>query len=112
MSSSHINKSFNQENLTLNIQNEKLFTPYSTSVLVLGILSIIGSFIFGLPGLIMGIIALIQSKKGIVEFNNNSNSYTVFSYDNLKAGKICAIVGIALSTIMFLLNLIYLLSFI
>ncbi len=37
--------------------------PNSTGVLVLGILSIVFCWCYGIPGLVLGIIALVMSKK-------------------------------------------------
>jgi hypothetical protein len=71
--------------------------PNSTAVLVLGIISIVTCFCYGLPGLICGIIALILSNKGFQAYRENPNAYSSASYSNLNAGRICAIIGVSLS---------------
>ena len=76
--------------------------PYSTSVLVLGIIAIVGCFCYGLPGLVCGIIAIVQSNKGKVAYNLNPSIYSVASLKNLNAGRICAIIGLCLSGILFI----------
>ena len=76
--------------------------PNSTGVLVLGILSIVGCFVYGIIGLVCGIIALVLANKGNEMYQSNPQSYTPASYSNLKAGKVCAIVGTVLSAIVFL----------
>lgn len=63
--------------------------PNATAVLVLGILSIVVCFI-------TGIIALVMSKKDMALYAANPGAYTEASYRNLKAGRICAIIGIVL----------------
>jgi presenilin-like A22 family membrane protease len=66
--------------------------PNTTATLVLGILSIVVCFV-------CGIIALIISNKDVSMFKNNPELYTESSYNNIKAGRICAIVGIALQVL-------------
>lgn len=72
--------------------------PNSTAVLILGILSIPACCCFyGMVGLVLGIIALVLAKKDYALYNANPGAYDVKSYSNLKAGRICAIVGLVLS---------------
>lgn len=73
--------------------NQKKTLPYSNAVLVLGIISIPTCFCFGIVGLTCGIIALVLSKKGLDIFEENPELYKPSSVGNLKAGKICAIIG-------------------
>lgn len=63
--------------------------PNATAVLVLGILSIVVCFI-------CGIIALVMSNKDMALYKANPEAYTLASYNNIKAGRICAVVGIIL----------------
>ncbi len=63
--------------------------PNATATLVLGILSIAVC-------LICGIIALAISNKDVAAYRANPELYSEGSYNNIKAGRICAIVGIAL----------------
>ena len=63
--------------------------PNATATLVLGILSIVVCFI-------CGIVALAISNKDIAMYKANPELYTEASYNNIKAGRICAIVGLAL----------------
>ncbi len=66
--------------------------PNATATLVLGILSIVVCFI-------CGIIALAISSKDINMYKNNPELYSAASYNNIKAGRICAIIGIALQAL-------------
>jgi len=75
--------------------------PYSTSVLVLGIIAIVGCFCWGIPGLVCGIIALTQAPKGKAAYAQNPAIYSAGSLKNLNAGRICAIIGVCLSAITF-----------
>jgi len=72
--------------------------PNSTATLVLGIISILGSCCYGIVGLICGIIALFISKKSNQLLKENPNGYS--DSGNLKAGRICAIIGVVLSALM------------
>ena len=71
--------------------------PYSNSVLVLGILAIVGCFCWGIPGTVCGIVALTQSVKGKAAYNLNPGIYSEGSLKNLNSGRICAIIGLCLS---------------
>lgn len=75
--------------------------PNSTTILVLGIISI-PTCCSGIVGLILGIIALSLGGKSLKLYNANPGIYTASSLSNLKAGKICAIIGLILSTLMFI----------
>ncbi len=74
--------------------------PYSTSVLVLGIIAIVCCSCWGLPGTVCGIICLIQANKGKVAYNLNPGIYSPGSLKNLNAGRICGIIGLCLSGLM------------
>lgn len=87
---------------------EKQTLPNSTLVLVLGILSIIGCCCYGLPGIIFAIIALIVANKSSKLYNENPDTY--LGYQNLKAGKIMAIIGIILS-MLFIIYIIWAISY-
>lgn len=71
----------------------------ATAVLVLGILSIVMCFI----GLILSIIALVLANKDLRLYNASPEVYTVGSYNNLKAGRICAIIGLILNILVIVL---------
>lgn len=71
--------------------------PNATIVLVFGILSIVGCCCYGIVGLICGVIALILANSSKKLYDSNPQAYTQGSYQNVNAGKICAIIGIILS---------------
>ncbi|HEY1038483.1 MAG TPA: CCC motif membrane protein [Bacteroidia bacterium] len=82
--------------------------PNSVGVLVLGICSIFpGCICYGVPGLICAIIALTLAKKANLLYRENPSAYSQSSYSNLKAGRICAIVGLCTSSIFILIMIIY-----
>jgi hypothetical protein len=81
--------------------------PNATGVLVLGILSIVFCFCYGIPGLALGIIALVMSKKATALYNNSPETYAEISFKNMKAGRICAIVGLCLSSLYAVIAIIY-----
>lgn len=80
--------------------------PNANTVLVLGISSIPACCCFGLPGIILGIIAVFLSLKDQKLYFENVDLFKESSYKNLEAGKICAIIGIILSSL-YLTILIY-----
>jgi M penetrans paralogue family 26 len=81
--------------------------PNSTAVLVLGIISIVGCFCYGIIGLILGIIALVLAGKAKKLYDQNPAMYSEASLKNMKAGKICAIVGLCLSACYFVFFIVY-----
>lgn len=83
--------------------NQQTPLPNATAVLVLGIIGIVGCFCYGLPGLICAIIALILAGKDMKLYRANPDAYTPGSVSNLKGGRICAIIGLSLSILYFLI---------
>lgn len=70
--------------------------PNAVAVLVLGILSIVFCVGYGV-GVILGIIALVLANRDRKLYQLNPGLYSVSSYNNLNAGRTCAIIGLALS---------------
>jgi hypothetical protein len=68
---------------------EKKTLPNSTAVLVLGILSVVVCQL-------LGIIALVLANSNMKLYRQNPEIYSESSLSNLKAGRICSIVGLAL----------------
>ncbi len=88
---------------------QQMSLPNSAAVLVLGILSIVLCFCYGLVGMILGIIALVLASKGNALYKSNPGMYSLSSYNNLKAGKICAIIGVVLSSLYLIFVVVYIL---
>lgn len=80
--------------------------PNATAILVLGIVSIVGCFCWGVVGLGCGIAALVMSQKALAMYNENPAAFTRASYNNANAGKICAIIGTIISALAFILFLV------
>lgn len=76
--------------------------PNSVGVLVLGILSIVFCWGYGIVGIILGIIALSLASKAGVLLNQNPGVYSPASINNMKAGRVCAIIGLVLSALLLL----------
>ncbi len=81
--------------------------PNATAVLILGILSIVTCFCYGIFGIVLAIIALVLASKDLSKYNINPNQYAKSSLSNLKAGKVCAIVGLCLSAVYLIFIVIY-----
>jgi len=100
------------QNVPQEVQNEgnqppqQEALPNATAILVLGILSIVICCLFGL---IMGIIALVLASKAKQLYDQNPQLYTETSFNNMKAGRICAIIGLILSA---LVTLYYIIVFV
>jgi uncharacterized membrane-anchored protein len=70
--------------------------PNATAVLVLGIISIILCCCYG-GGVITSIIALVLAGKDMKLYAATPMAYTASSYQNLKTGRICAIISLILN---------------
>jgi hypothetical protein len=86
------------EHLKSNI-NKQQNLPFASIVLVLGIVSILGCSCMGIIGAIAGIIALLLYKKDRVRYIREPEKYYVSSFNNLKSGRILAIIGLILSSL-------------
>ncbi len=86
------------------MEHKKL--PNATAVLVLGILSICFCAAWGIPGIALGIIALVLFKKDKALYDAEPAAYEQ-SFKNSSAGKVCAIIGLSLSAVSFLFITIY-----
>lgn len=86
--------------------------PNAAAILVLGILSIVFALLFfcylvpAIIGLVLGIIALALSSGTSKKYSEAPHLYSVSSYNNFKAGRICAIIGLTLSALVFIFILI------
>jgi hypothetical protein len=82
--------------------------PNSVAVLVLGICSIFpGCFCMGVVGMACGIVALVLAKKDLRLYRANPGAYTLASFNNLSAGRVCAIIGLSISALILLFYIVY-----
>lgn len=79
------------------MEMERQQIPNSTLILVFGILSIVGCCCYGVVGLIFGIIAIVLAKKATKLYAEEPEMY--IGYQNVKSGRILAIIGISLSVL-------------
>ncbi|MFH2141600.1 MAG: CCC motif membrane protein [Bacteroidota bacterium] len=93
-----------------NISSSRMPLPNSTGILVMGIISIAVCWCYGLIGMALGIISLIMAGKANALYLQDKDKYTESSYKNMKAGKICALIGTILSGI-YLIYVIIILAF-
>ncbi|CCZ06058.1 CCC motif membrane protein [Culturomica massiliensis] len=84
------------------IDQNKKDLPNSTAVLVLGILSLVFCWCYGIVGLILGIIAVALSGTPRRLYQADPEAYTPASYKNVNAGRICGIIGICIAVLVFL----------
>ena len=89
------------------MENQKL--PNATAVLVLGILSILFCWCYGIVGIILSIIAIVLARKDMALYNAEPQKYT--NYGNLNAGRIMAMIGLFLN-IIFIAYMIWVLNYI
>jgi hypothetical protein len=77
--------------------------PNSNLILILGILSILLCWwhFISIAGIILGIISLVMAKKENALYMADPASYTTSSLNNVKTGRICAVIGLTISIIVF-----------
>lgn len=75
--------------------------PNATATLILGILSIVMCWCYGIIGIILGVIALVISSNSVRLYKENPQDFD--GYGNLNAGRITAMIGIGLSILYIIL---------
>jgi hypothetical protein len=82
--------------------------PNATIILVLGILSLVFIFPYiSVIGIILGIIAIRMAGRDHILYKANPNQYTLSSFNNLKAGRVCAVIGLSIAIITFVISLLF-----
>ena len=74
-------------------QSGQISLPNSTASLVLGILALVFCIGYGILGVILGGIGYYLALKDTKLIEINPEAYTQESINNLKAGKICSLIG-------------------
>jgi uncharacterized membrane-anchored protein len=75
----------------------------AVATLVLGILSLVGCMFYGVLSFILGIIALAISTQPNKDYAANPSMYDQATYRQLNAGRICAIVALSLSVVIWII---------
>jgi len=77
--------------------------PNANLILLLGILSILLCWwhFISFAGLVLGFVALVIANREMKLYYSNPTAFTISSLNNVKAGRICALIGLAISVIIF-----------
>jgi hypothetical protein len=101
-----------QQNLiTPNNYNQQANLPNATAALVLGIISIVGAFCYGIVGVICGIIGLVLANKDRKLYQSAPELYSSSSFSTSNAGRVCSIIGLILGALFFVIIIIYFIVF-
>jgi len=86
--------------------------PNSNTILVLGIFSIVFCWwkLISIAGIIMGIITLVMAKREIALYNAAPQQYTTSSLKNVQTGRTCAIIGLIISVVIFVLAVLFMIG--
>jgi hypothetical protein len=97
----NINGSSKQTDIPGHTGQENL--PNANLTLILGILSVLLCWwhFISFAGIILGFIALVLANRDTTLYNQHPGRYTVSSLNNVKTGRICAIIGLIISVIVF-----------
>lgn len=87
--------------------------PNSNTILVLGILSLLFCWwhIFSIVGIVLSIVTLTLARKELFLFYARPSDFTVGSLNNVKAGRVCAIIGLIISILVFVAALLMIIGF-
>lgn len=107
----------NQQNLEENQGHEIIIDDNNegkrlnnaVATLVLGIIAIPACFCYGIIAIILGIVTLAISNKEWKAYKRNPGAYKTADANNMKAGRICGIIGLCLGGLYFLFIIGYLL---
>jgi hypothetical protein len=77
--------------------------PNSDTILVLGILSLVFCWwhILSVIGIALSITTLVMARKDLFLFFSQPNHYTMSSLNNVKAGRVCAMISLIISILVF-----------
>lgn len=93
-------------------KNNQEEAPNNIGILILGVLSIVpGTISFGLLGIILGIVTLSLAAGTNEAINKHPEKYTASSIRLVKTGKICGIIGLVLSALIFISLIIMAISY-
>lgn len=81
--------------------------PNSTTILVLGILSLIFCWCYGFIGLVLGIIAVALSNGQRRLYLESPGEYTEDSYRNVNSGRTCGIIAICIAAVIMLIAIVF-----
>ena len=95
----------------LSTSNQPSNLPNATATLVLGIISLIGAFCYGIVGVICGIIGLVLANKDRKLYLASPELYSTSSYSTLNAGRVCSIIGLILGSLVVIIMIFYIIFF-
>ena len=81
--------------------------PNSTTILVLGILSLIFCWCYGFIGLVLGIIAVALSNGQRRLYLESPGEYTEDSYRNVNSGRTCGIIAFCIAAVIMLIAIVF-----
>jgi hypothetical protein len=87
--------------------------PNSNTILVLGILSLLLCWwhIFSIAGVILSIVTLSLARKEKSIYSLQPAQFTLSSLNNVKVGRVCAIIGLIISVVVFVLSVLMIIGF-
>lgn len=77
--------------------------PNAGTILLLGILSILLCWwhFLSIAGIILGILALVMANRETAAYYANPGQYSISSLNQVKTGRICALIGLTISVVIF-----------
>jgi hypothetical protein len=86
--------------------------PNARLIFILGILSILLSWLHlvSVAGLVLGFVTLVLANREMLAYHSNPEAYTSQSLNNVRAGRTFALIGIAISAVIVLLLVLFLLG--
>lgn len=100
-----------QPNLLTPNYNEPATLPNATPSLVLGIVSIVGAFCYGIVGIVCGVIGLVLANKDRKLYQASPEGYSSSSYSTSNAGRICSLIGLILGAVILIVTVMWFVFF-
>ena len=87
--------------------------PNSNTILVLGILSLVFCWwhVLSFIGIVLSIVTISLARKELSLFYLQPNNFTLSSLNNVKAGRVCAIIGLIISILVFIVAILTIIGF-
>lgn len=79
------------------VSNTRKSLPNAFAVLLLGLFSLLFSVVYGIPGFLCGVIALVLSRSAKRLRRQSPDSYTAGSWRLIVTGRVLATIGLILS---------------
>lgn len=86
--------------------------PNANLILLLGILSIVLCWwhLVSIAGIVLGTVTIALARKEVALYHSSPERFTVSSLNNVRTGRTCAVIGLIISIVIFILVSLFLIG--